>query len=228
MASSLIQCSKGHFYNGDKFASCPHCEASKGSGEPMDKTMKMDGNEMVATVDMDKTESLYTMPDDDAANLPKGSLTEEIERARKRHAGGSLKDDISDDQKTISFFSAKSDGGSEPTVGLLLCVEGKDFGNTYLLKTGKNFVGRSNSMDVVIAGDNGVSREKHAIILYEPRSRKFIAQPGESRELFYVNEQVVLSAQELNVYDEIVLGNTKLIFIPICGERFSWDDYMQK
>ena len=82
-------------------------------------------------------------------------------------------------------------------------------------------------MDVVLSQDKSVSREKHATILFEPRKREFLAQPGESRELFYVNDEVVLNAQKLDAYDVISVGNCKLIFVPFCNSEFGWDDCRQ-
>ena len=79
-------------------------------------------------------------------------------------------------------------------------------------------------MDVILGGDTSVSREKHAVVIYEPQGKIFIAQPGESRELFYLNGKVVLNNEMLNSNDVVAIGNTKLMLIPCCGEKFSWDD----
>ncbi|MCM1160531.1 MAG: FHA domain-containing protein [Roseburia sp.] len=113
----------------------------------------------------------------------------------------------------------------DPVVGWLVCIEGADFGSSFIIKSGRNFVGRSGDMDIVLHGDSSISRVKHAIILYEPKRREFIAQAGESRELFYVNEEVVLNSTRLKQHDILMIGNTKLMFFPCCGENFSWDDY---
>lgn len=113
----------------------------------------------------------------------------------------------------------------DPVVGWLVCIEGADFGSSFILKSGRNFVGRSGEMDIVLRGDSSISRVKHAIILYEPKRREFIAQAGESRELFYVNEEVVLNSIRLKQHDILMIGNTKLMFFPCCGENFGWDDY---
>lgn len=112
----------------------------------------------------------------------------------------------------------------EPTVGWLIGINDDYYGECFELKTGKNFIGRSNDMDIVLSMDNSVSRNRHAIVIYEPHGRIFIAQPGESRELFYINNNVVLKNEVLNPYDIIVVGNTKLMFFPLCGQDFSWDD----
>jgi hypothetical protein len=79
-------------------------------------------------------------------------------------------------------------------------------------------------MDVSLAGDMSVSRERHAIIIYEPRAKVFIAQAGDSKELFYLNDKVVLSNEELKDYDVLSVGNEKLLFIGLCGPKFCWED----
>ena len=79
-------------------------------------------------------------------------------------------------------------------------------------------------MDVILEGDANVSRDRHAIVTYEPRGKTFFAQPGESRELFYVNDQVVVMNVTLNHGDQISVGKTQLMFVPLCGPDFSWDD----
>ncbi len=122
---------------------------------------------------------------------------------------------------TIGEFAFK---GRSPVVGWLVCIKGSDYGMGFPLKAGKNFIGRSRDMDVVLAADQTVSRERHGIIIYEPHSRMFIAQPGESRELFYLNDEVVLNNEKLKAYDILAFGNSKLMLVPCCNEHFSWDE----
>ena len=131
-----------------------------------------------------------------------------------------------DECKTVSLYQAKI--GVEPVTGWLVCIEGPSFGASYTLKTGRNFIGRGSDMDVVLAQDNSVSRQKHAIVLYEPRKREFIAQPGDSRELFYLNDDVVLGPERLKAQDILTIGNTRLMLFTCCGENFSWDDYKKE
>lgn len=92
------------------------------------------------------------------------------------------------------------DGATEksaPVVGWLVCTEGVNKGTDYRLHQGRNFVGRSSEMDVCILGDNTVSRSSHAIVVYDPRSNVYLAQPGSSKELFYVNDKLVLRPAEV-------------------------------
>lgn len=247
---NLTKCKSGHYYDADKYASCPHC--GKGGGND-DSTMSMGnpsmqvpppqpamgGGGVMGTFNQgghfhetppqsamggggvmgggpmamgggfgetDKTVSLV-----DAVNV--ASSVAPIAPGR-----------VDDSDKTISYYGGSL--GSEPVVGWLVCVEGEMLGKAFELKNGKNFIGRSPSMDIVLQGDANVSRERHAIVTYEPKGRIFFAQPGESRELFYVNGQVVLMNVELHDRDVLNVGNTKLMFVPFCGPDFSWDDLL--
>lgn len=123
--------------------------------------------------------------------------------------------------ETIGFFSAGLD--KEPPVGYLICIAGEDYGTGFPLKSGNNTIGRSGSMDVVVL-DVKVSREKQAYIVYEPHKREFFLKPGDSSGLCYLNDELLLEPKKLQAYDEILLGDTKLMLIPICGEKFSWKE----
>ena len=133
-----------------------------------------------------------------------------------------LKEDVflEDVQKTIGYFK---DIANNPVVGWLVAISGTHFGEDFKLVTGKNFIGRSTEMDVALTGDASVSREKHAIILYEPKGNVFLVQPGDAKELFYLNDNVVLAATEIKAYDVLTLGDTKLLFVPCCSDKFKWD-----
>lgn len=149
----------------------------------------------------------YTMPLEQPQTMPLAGIT-----------GVAKTEDGS--QATIGYFGEMT---TEPVVGWLVAIAGSNFGQDFKLKTGRNFIGRSPEMDVAITGDSSISREKHAIILYEPKSNVFLVQPGDAKELFYLNEKVVLTATEINAYDVISLGASKLLFIPCCSDKFNWD-----
>ena len=112
--------------------------------------------------------------------------------------------------------------GFDPVVGWLVCVEGPDRGRDFRLRTAKNFIGRAPSMDICLAGDDTISREKHAVVAFEPEERKFWLLPGDSQGLVYLNKKVVHTPIELSTDDVVKVGQTQLIFVPFCGERHQW------
>jgi len=115
-----------------------------------------------------------------------------------------------------------------PCVGWLVVIKGMHLGQDFHLKTGKNFIGRDAKMDIVLDGDKSVSRNKHAILVYEPKQHLYLVQPGESSELVYLNDDVVLSPLPLKAYDVITVGEVNLLFMPLCGSEFNWTDALGK
>ena len=179
---NLTRCENGHYYDAERFDSCPHCNQTSVS-----TVLQTEGGT-----------PMYTKP-----------LSELVDETKS-----------SDSQKTVGYFS---DVSNEPVVGWLVAIEGNHFGMDFKLKTGRNFIGRGADMDVVLSDDDAVSRNRHAIILYEPKSNVFLVQPGDAKELFYLNDNLVLSATEIKAYDVLLLGKTKLLFIPCCSDKFNWD-----
>lgn len=191
----LIRCENGHFYDAERFSVCPHCnpDAAKAAPQPNRAPAFTEEKKEVAP-----------------ASTPAQRLDDIVNEAK----------DSEDLEKTIGYFGEIS---FEPVVGWLVAIEGKHFGEDFKLKTGRNFVGRSPGMDVQLAQDGSVSRERHAIVLYEPKNNIFLVQPGDSKELFYLNDSVVLSPEKLQSGDILSIGNTKLLFIPCCTDKFNWD-----
>lgn len=143
----------------------------------------------------------------------------------------------SNEGKTMSYFNSATSASSsqssvkcinEPVVGWLVCVFGEHFGECFSIYAGKNSIGRSTDNRIVIPNDNSISRVKHALIVYEPKKRNFYLQPGDSSGLTYLNDDYITDSKKLNLYDSIELGESKFIFISLCGENFSWEDYMPK
>ena len=113
---------------------------------------------------------------------------------------------------------------AQPVVGWLVGLNGLYRGRIFELKAGRNFIGRSPDMEIMLSDDNAVSFSRHASVIYEPNTRVFIAQAGESNGLVYVNGEMVLNSRQLSVYDKVTVGNTKLLFFPLCSEGFAWED----
>lgn len=110
----------------------------------------------------------------------------------------------------------------DPVTGWLVCIDGPSKGRDYRILTEKNFLGRSDGMDIQILGDNKIAKRNHAILVYDPKKRKTLILPGDSQGLVYVNDEAVYSPVELAPYDSIELGKSKFLFIPLCGDNFEW------
>ena len=200
----LTKCPAKHFYDADKHPACPHCRKKHASTEEPPQCF-----EPVALG--------FQPPDKPLPVPPPMPLQAAVD------AVISYVPQV-EDMKSIAFYDLG--GGQEPVVGWLVCVKGAYFGQGFNLKTGRNNVGRAGNMDIVLAQEPTVSRNRHAVITYEPSERQFFIQPGESSGLTYRNRAVVMQFEPMAAYDHIRLGNAEFIFVPCCGEQFSWEDYV--
>ena len=101
----------------------------------------------------------------------------------------------------------------DPVTGWLVCIEGMSKGRDCKIRTEKNFIGRSDGMDIQILGDNSVAKKNHAIIVYDPKKRQTLLLPGDSHGLVYHNMEAIYAPVELAPYDTIELGKSKFLFI---------------
>lgn len=192
----MKRCNRGHFYDGEKFSKCPYCQGTNGT---VDQTIP-------GTV-AEPTAAPVSMPATSPASMEDINSFSTIDNG---------------EGKTIGIF--KKSSNHDPVVGWLVGIKGKHYGESFTLKTGRNFIGRGRDMDVVLSADESVSRNKHAVLLYDPKANQFFIQPGESRELTYLNEDVLLESKLLHPHDRICLGNSELLFIPLCSSEFRWED----
>ena len=209
----LSTCPNGHFYDADKYASCPYCV-------PQDDAEAV--TEALKTEDF----SAQTTP---AAQTPQPAPAPAAPKKQPSFVNTAVngwEEPEEDENCTVGYYAQVI--GVEPVVGWLVCIKGAYRGESFKLKSGRNFIGRAANMDIVLGADQSVSRLRHAAVVYDPKSRAFIVAAGDARELCYLNGEVVISSQKLKAYDVLTLGNTELMLIPLCGEKFSWDDTTQE
>ena len=127
---------------------------------------------------------------------------------------------VADAGKTVAMMQETM--GFDRVVGWLACIEGPSRGKSYTIRGGINAIGRSDRMDITITGDRTISAENHAKLSYSDRNNRFNLLPGDGRNIVYLNGEEVFGPMPLHAYDLIDFGETKLLFIPLCGEKFTW------
>lgn len=203
----IVKCENGHWYDSNVDKSCPHCRRNS---EKL--SMRLDDIE-----EDDKTVSFSEAGL--SLNEQLGDISENILDINSIPDSG---EDNADDDKTISFgFFGMLD--VVPVTGWLVCTTGTEKGKDYRLHGGKNFIGRSTSMDVVLIDDKAIAREKHCSVIYEPKENRFYVAP-EDGNLTYRNQKVVEEPCSLSVGDVITVGETDLVFIPYCEEDRKWEN----
>ena len=128
--------------------------------------------------------------------------------------------------KTVGYFN----GGSakrDPVAGWLVCLKGANQGASFELAAKKNTIGRLYGNDVVLENEPQVSRESHAVINYDYKKSDFYLLPSNG-ESPYLNDDIVLDPKKLKAFDKIEIGGCLLLFVPLCGEDFSWSDYISE
>lgn len=133
--------------------------------------------------------------------------------------------DFDDDDVTVSCVKKKL--GFAPIVGWLVCIDGECKGKDYPIRGERNYVGRDRSMDICIM-DETVSRNNHASVNFDDRVGKYYYSLGMGRTIDHINDNPVFGTVELKKNDIIEIGSTKMLFVPLCGDKFKWEDWNEE
>lgn len=192
---AMTRCDHGHFYDRAKHSTCPYCGVMDLDIAP---TLPKRNEPGFAPVDASgKTVAMQT-PTKPMPGAPAG--------------GGP--------GATVAHIKRQT--GLDPVCGWLVCVEGPEKGKDFRIKGQRNFIGRDPSMDIAIPGDDSITREKHAVISYDPKTNSFRLAPGDGRGMTYVNDQPVEMPVVLSNFDKIEIGQSQFRFVPFCNDRFTW------
>ncbi len=130
-----------------------------------------------------------------------------------------------DKDRTVVFTPPASK--IDPAVGWLVCIRGVDKGRSYRLVKGNNTIGRpgnGNRYGVELT-DQTISRKGAAgMIIYNEKGNAFFVTPGDLtiNVNMYLNDEILLSPQKLDPRAVIEIAGDTLIFVPFCGEKFTW------
>lgn len=240
---NIRRCEYGHFYDGDEHGdACPFCaqvkgaQAEKNPEAPADDGAQVEGRRETEPEAAAETEpkvepspvaepKLEPSPAAESEPAPTGSL-----------AGPELVPELdpkpatepSVEPASFSSFSsspvavpapATEPGGTtlDPglVVGWLVSVSGPVRGRSYELHAGRNFIGRAATSDVALPEDTAVARERQASVIFDPRTARFSVTANETRELTYVNDELVYDHCDLTANDVLLVGSTSLMLVPL-------------
>lgn len=248
-----VKCRNGHFFDADRFTTCPSCGAepvgqiSTPSDRPIAQPSSTQPLMPPAGLDLppippapasntethssqDTKPPYYTdPPKQKEPPAPGGTIPPASAASGDTELATAVKATASTNTsplpKTMAYYDV---GEVEPPVGWLVCVRGIYTGHAFACKAGRNRIGRNLDMDICLSDDGSISRDTHAIIIYEPKNRIFYLQAGTGSGLTYHNGNLIFDHTEIHSYDKMELGKAEFIFFPLCGEKFTWDDYMTK
>lgn len=218
------RCEFGHYYDPSKYDRCPHCFARSSGVEAEYTVAKRPVDERVMQAyDLDDYDAPAPSPRA-AQAAPAAPQPAERPAAPAASAAPAAPAPMPEAEDSVTVARLARDTGINPPVGWLVQITGANKGKAYEVHAERNTIGRSSAMDICLKGDLGVSRDTNGVLSYNPRNRSFHLIPGEGKAILYVNGQELLSPQELNAYDCIEISETALLFVPLCGERFAWED----
>lgn len=242
----FVSCGKGHYYNPVEYAACPQCArenaALQSSGFSMDSvgaTEPIGGYQPAGSPGA--TEPVFGFQSG-MGGFDTVGVTEPVEGFRQGYRGsGSPMDDFcfaDTDQDQMQGYapttflapdSGSTTSGSQqarirPVVGWLVCVDGPARGRDYRIHGQNNYIGRARHMDICIEGDSSISSERAATLAYDDLQKVFFFAPGQGLNLVRRNGRAMLSPVELQSHDRLTIGKSTFLFIPLCGERFDWND----
>ena len=223
---SLVRCENGHFYDNTKFKQCPHC--GRNTKDRSDWTIPLFGKRAgKQQKEADREQNSSTVSEENE-NL---TLPEQVAKAYMEKGKAPISVKTFYAKEVSDEMLQEEDGEILHTVsrgkyiaGWLVCIKGNSYGESFNVYVGENKIGRGDRMDIVLRGDRYISREDQAILIYNSDNNKFFVKPGTARELFYLNDKVVLKETEIRDGDIINIGFTDLVFKAFCGENFNWNE----
>lgn len=218
-------CKNGHIYDNSLYSSCPYCDNGQ-TVLDFSPTMGVAGAAFGADNGQTQAPLGYESPAGYQGTSEPGGR-DVLDDDRTRPPRDYRKQKVTDDCKTEAVINKKVNAQAQPdlttpVVGWVICIEGPEAGRDYRVYGKRNTVGRNDGMDISVKKDMAISGDTHAWLNYDYKHNTFRLAPGNSDNYTYVNDEPLDNAITLKPYDLIEMGESKFVFIPLCGPRFDW------
>lgn len=215
---AFTECGYGHIYDSDQYSMCPYCN---GGGNRIVFGGGVDSG-VGKTVPVANYSPQPSYGAEVGATVAPASYQAMQQNYSAPASNETKKADDSDTGKTVGVFQKTMK--MEPVVGWFVCIEGPDKGKDFRILAKNNTIGRSEKMDICIKGDSTISRENHARIGYDEKHNAYHLIPGDSSNNIYINDEPVYVPTKIDADMVIEMGETKLMFVPFCNDKFTWKD----
>lgn len=254
VTQKIVSCPKGHFYNSYEFDYCPVCASFGGSSSQAKTSAaepQVGGGQAFEETIMPDLDPSLDPADVFAGFAGSGGMnTGNFDRTvapvsrsadGDRYAGASTYFNSSDNPfshteavqsyggkgefaHTIAVDDTTPKGMPAPVVGWLVAIDGPCRGNDYRIHSNYNYIGREVG-DIIIYGDQTISAKRDCSIAYVISNKRFYIAHEQGLNTVLVNgEPVMGAAHEIKTFDVITVGNTKLLFVALCGDKFDWSN----
>ena len=197
---AVVRCTRGHYFDNEKFSTCPHCTSHK-----------TEWPESFSGRQTDSYAAEYIRKNRAGAEKEENAGTEKTDIEKINTEKSNMK-------KTTGISQ-----NCEPTryaAGWLVCIKGEEYGCNYPLYAGFNRIGRSYGCDITLT-DPMVPAKEHCSVIYEEKKNLFFVLPKDGN-FVYVEEETVEGAQEIKSGQVITLGETQLELAVFCTGEKRW------
>ncbi|MBR1866417.1 MAG: hypothetical protein IJ801_07915 [Lachnospiraceae bacterium] len=191
---NIARCNYGHYYDGDKFAGCPHCASGN---RKADRTVRMS-----ETSDREPTEQR------NEGKALKDAVQKAAEKKRLR-------------ENESSHPNAGASKRMLPA-GILVAAAGDRMGTIYPIQPDSSYIGCTASGAIAVTDSELELPQLFAGLMWNIDTHTFLLTPLSENNIIYLGGTQLWDSQVLQSYDRITIGCNELVFIPICCERFHW------
>lgn len=222
MPNMQISCPKGHLYD-SSLPACPFCLPAKGSVGTTNPINNQYGGNIGKTAPVNQYGGSQggsvgpTAPVNQyGASVGPTAPVNQPQPQNKTVFIGDLSDPNNPNPVQPSTPSRV-----RPVVGWLVCVQGPDIGKDFRLHTHFNHVGRNGNQDVRL-NDETVSSE-HFTVSYDMVHNRYFADMNKGSTFVYINGYPLGARTVLKKGDQIKVGNSLLVFIPLEQQDVKWN-----
>lgn len=108
--------------------------------------------------------------------------------------------------------------------GWLVCIQGSEQGIDFRIRNGYNYIGITAGMGVRVSTRERIGTERCAVLCFDDAAGQFLLGPCGGNKLVCLNGQVIFDTVALQPRDVISIGTAKLLFVPLCGGDFRWQN----
>lgn len=142
-------------------------------------------------------------------------------------AGGQGRQQSDDEGRTmfmpVGMAHQQAQQAFDPAVAWLVIVEGPGRGHHCPVYYGQNSIGRGADQRIRLGfGDTRIARDAHAFLIYDDVARKYYLRDNGKANLVRLNGAPVMTPTQIKDRDRIQIGETVMLFVPLCGESFDW------
>lgn len=177
-----------------------------------------------------KVVNIWDLEDDEPADVEPEPVKPRASSARARRNRTRLIGFEKSDVGTGDVFEA-AEPTTAPTekvlfpVGWIVVASGPGRGHTYALTPGMAQIGRAEDQAIQLDfGDNAISRNNHAAIVYDHESKSFFLGHGGKANIVRLNDKPVISNETIKDGDKIRIGETTLLLKTLVNDDFNWVD----